>query len=510
MSDARATAARDVPRVREAPGIAADATPRGETGLRRVAVAGFTVTVLAGIGFLLGVVTLPADVGAALNSTVATSLLVVGMTALALAGMVLARQQPRSVIAWLMIATALAWVVGSSSVIAAWILLDSGSPAAPLVGWVTNWIWIPANALSMLMLLRFPAGRLPSRRWRFVEWAVAGWAGVAIAVTALLPGPLGAEALAPLTNPIGWGAIADSADELLSALFLILPALVLACAAAPVVRWRRAGTRDRAALRWIAVAAIVLAVAAPLALLGTAGEILQGLAFLLLPTAIAVAVLREQLWDLDLRRRYDRLRLTREQERERLRHELHDSLGPLLGSISMRAEAARNLLTSGDSARVDDLLTSIWSTTDGALAEVRRLIDDLGPAPLSDRDLVPSLEVQLAAYADRFPVRLTMQPNPLPPLEERAATTAYLVIGEAVRNAARHSHGTHAQVSLRIAGERLVVEIRDDGRGLSSAEPGVGHAGMARRIAEVGGRLRIEDTAGGGGLIAFELPGALR
>lgn len=501
MSDVRAIAVTDA--------VVAK-TSRADAVLRVLAVAGFGATVLAGIGFLLGVVSMPAEVGDALNSTVATSLLVVGMTGLALAGMVLARQQPRSIIAWLMIGTALAWVVGSSSVIAAWMLLEAGHPASPFVGWLTNWIWIPANALSMVMLLRFPTGRLPDPRWRIVEWTILAWAGLTIAVTAVLPGPLGAEVLMPLTNPIGWDAIAGFADGLLSALFLMLPVLVLVAAAAPVVRWRRAGIRERAALRWIAVAAIVLAVAVPLALLGTAGEIVQGLAFLLLPIAIAVAVLREELWDLDLRRRYVRLRLTREQERERLRHELHDSLGPLLGSISMRAEAARNLLPGGETDRVDELLASIGTATEGALGEVRRLIDDLGPTALRDRDLVPSLEEHFAAYADRFPVTLAVRPDPLPPLEEGAAVAAYLVISEAVRNAARHSHGTHAEVSLQVVGDRMKVEIRDDGRGLEAASPGIGRAGMARRVAEAGGRIRIEDAVGGGTLVAFDLSGVLR
>lgn len=500
MSDVPALAVTDGSAVAE----------RAGRGLRALAIAGFSATTLAGIAFLIGAVTMPAEVSAQLNSTVAASMLVVGMTALALAGMVLARQQPRSVIAWLMVSTALAWVIGNTALIAAWMLLRQGNPAAEAVGWLTNWIWIPAQALSMVMLLRFPTGRLPSPRWRIAEWVILGWAAMTIIVTALLPGPLGAEALEPLTNPIGWAPLAGVAASLLSALFLIMPALVIAAAAAPVVRWRRAGTRERAALRWIAIAAAAVAVATPLALVGPAGEILQGLAFLLLPIAIAAAVLREELWDLDLRRRYDRLRLTREHERERLRHELHDSLGPLLGSISMRAEAAQNLLAGGETERVGELLTSIGSTTQGALDEVRRLIDDLGPAALQDRDLVPSLQVHFAAYAERFPVTLTVAPDPLPPLDERVAATAYLVISEAVRNAARHSHGTHAAVTLRISGDRLRAEVRDDGRGLSDAAPGVGRAAMTRRIDEEGGLLRVADSPDGGTSVTFELPGALR
>ncbi len=488
---------------------------RGESvqpgsGLRALALAGLVLTVLTAAASLIFMVTLPAEPVEQLNSTVAASLLTVGMVGLAAAGTVLARQQPRSTIAWLMIGTALAWLLSNLSLAGAWWLLDRGSGAATLAGWLTNWSWIPAQALSMVMLLRLPTGRLPSPRWRVVERVVLGWATLAILTTALLPGPLGAEILAPLTNPVGVGALAGISDGLLSALFVVLPLLVLASAAAPVVRWRRAGTRERAALRWIAIAALAVAVAAPLAVVSEAGEVLQGVAGLLLPIGIGLAVLREQLWDLDLRRRYDRLRLTRDQERERLRRELHDSLGPVLGSISMRAEAARNVLASGDTARADDLLGSIGDATEGALAEVRRLIDDLGPGALHDHDLVPALRVQLAAYADRFPVTLDAHPDPLPPLEEKAAATAYLVISEAVRNAARHSGGTGATVSVRMTGDRLRAEVRDDGRGLGGSTEGVGRSGMATRIAEEGGRLLVEDGELGGTVVSFELPGALR
>lgn len=505
MSDAQTLAAT---------GRASARTPRTapfrtEPLLQALALAGLVLTVLAGTASLIVMVTLPAEPVEQLNSTVAASLLTVGMVGLGSAGTVLARQQPRSTIAWLMLGTALAWLLSNLSLAGAWWLLDRDSGAAPLAGWLTNWSWIPAQALSMVVLLRLPTGRLPGPRWKVVERVVLGWASLAVLTTALLPGPLGAEILAPLTNPLGVGALHGLSDGLLSTLFVVLPVLVLASAAAPILRWRRAGTRERAALRWIAIAALAVAVAAPLAALSAAGEILQGAAGLLLPIGIGLAVLREELWDLDLRRRYDRLRLTRDQERERLRRELHDSLGPVLGSISMRAEAARNVLATGDAARADDLLTSIGDATEGALAEVRRLIDDLGPGALHDHDLVPALRVQLAAYAHRFPVALNVHPDPLPPLEERAAATAYLVISEAVRNAARHSGGSGARVSVSMSGDRLRAQVRDDGRGLGGATAGVGRSGMATRIAEEGGRLTVED-AGPGTVVRFELPGALR
>lgn len=480
--------------------------------LRRLALVVLVLTLLAVVAVLASVALMSEGRRDQLNSGIAVILQGIGMGGLAAAGWLLARQRPDARMAWLMLGTALAWVMSGLALIGAFALHDAGLALAPWGGWLTNWVWVPAQALSMVMLLRFPNGRLPGRRWRVVEGAVVVWAACTTMVTAVLPGELGAEALAPLTNPLGLDLLGDAGDGLLSGLFLVMPVLVVAAAVAPIVRWRWAGRRERGALRWLGIAAGMVAVSVPLAVVAEGGEVLQGLAFLLLPIAIAVAVLRDQLWDLDLRRRYDRLRAVREEERERLRHELHDSLGPVLGSISMRAEAARNLLAGGgDVDRIDRLLASIGTATEGALGEVRRLIDDLGPEALAGRTLDNALAAYVSAYSDRFPVRLVVEPTPLPPLDERAAGTAYLVVVEAVRNAARHSGGSGAVVRLSTAGDDLLAEVRDDGCGISTTPAGVGRSGMARRAEQEGGRLLIGDVTGpdSGTLVRLALPGAL-
>lgn len=469
------------------------------------------LTLVAVVVGLTSVVVLPADTAAGLGSPTAATLQLVGAAGIALAGAVLAHHHPGRPVAWLMIGAGLAWAVTYVSLATAARLLSSGHPVAPAAGWVTNWVWVPAHVVSLVLLLRFPSGRLPGRRWRVVEWAVLAWGALTILTTSVLPGALGAAALEPLTNPVGLRALAPVTEPLLSGLFLVLPLLIVVAATSLVVRWRRAGTRERAALRWLAAVAVVLGLSAPLALATHAGEVLQGFAFLLLPLAIGAAVLREQLWDLDLRRRYDQLRATREQERERLRSELHDSLGPLLGSMSMRAEAARNVLhSSGDVERVDALLASIGSATEGALDEVRRLIDDLGPRAAHDHDLAPAIAAHLESYEDHFPVTLSVAPDPLPALEERAAGTAYLIVVEAVRNAVRHSGGTRAEVRLTAKGDDLTVEVQDDGCGLDDAPEGVGRSSMRRRAAEVGGRLTSGTAPEGGTFVTVALPGAVR
>ena len=484
--------------------------PRPDALLRLLASSGLVLALVAAGAVLAVLATGPMARDERLNSPVAVALQMVGMAGLAVAGATLARQQPRAAIAWLMLGTALAWTVAGLTLLVATALLARDDALAPAVGWLTNWSWVPAQGLALVMVLRFPDGRLPGSRWRPVEWAVVGWTALTAVVTAVLPGPLGAESLEPMTNPLGLPALEGISEELLSGLFLVLPVLVLAVCAAPVVRWRRAGAGDRRALRWLALAVAVLALSAPLAVVAEAGEILQGAAFLLIPLAVGTAVLRERLWDLDLRRRYGRLQEARLQERERLRRELHDGLGPPLGSVSMRAEAARNLLARGETDRVDDLLASIGETTERALADVRRLIDDLAPLPLREDDLQTALADHLEGYAQTFPVAVEAEPDPLPRLHDTAAATAYLVVLEAVRNAVRHSGGTRARVRLHADGRDLHVEVADDGVGVGAAPAGVGRTSMARRVAEGGGRLDLRDGPDGGTVLRFELPGAVR
>ncbi len=469
----------------------------------------FALTLLGAAATLWYQVALPRGTAALLNSPVGTSLLLIGMCGLAGAGYLLARARPRSTMAWLMVVTACAWVWSYLVVGLAITATAAALPGSVALAWMTNWVWVPAQVLSALTLLRFPDGRLPGPRWRWVERSVLGWGAVTVLTTALLPGPLGSESLSPTTNPVGLSPLAGLLDGLLAVTFALLPAVVLAAAAAPVLRWRAAGRAERRQLLWVAAVAVALAASAPLSLLSGAGELLQGLAYLLLPGAIAAAVLREQLWDLDLHHRFDRLRATRLQERERLRHDLHDSLGPLLGSVSMRAEAGRNLLHAGDTGRVDTVLADIGDVVDEALTEVRRLIDELGPSALVEHDLAEALREHVATYDGTFPVTLVPGSDP-GLLDPRVSEAAYLIAIEAVRNAARHSGAPGCEVRIEESAGALVVTVTDRGRGMTDAAPGVGRRAMARRAESVGGRLTVTAADGGGSTVRAELPGSRR
>ncbi len=212
----------------------------------------------------------------------------------------------------------------------------------------------------------------------------------------------------------------------------------------------------------------------------------------------------------DLQRSRERLVTAREEERRRLRRDLHDGLGPQLASLSMKAEAARDLLPE-DPARSDALLRDITAQTQEAVADVRRLVYGLRPPALDDLGLTGALKAQ-AAHGDHGGLRVSVEApesDGLPPLPAAAEVAAYRIVQEAVTNAARHAGGRNCTV--RISPDEgagvLRLEVTDDGRGIPEDRPaGVGLSSMRERAAELGGSCAVEALPSGGTRVAATLP----
>jgi signal transduction histidine kinase len=482
---------------------------RGRTGTVAAGVAA-AATVVAG-GVVLWLAVRSPSLGGGPES-IANGFFVVGMTVLAATGAVLVRGGRHPVMGWLLVGTGLANVIGRLSLAPAVFALEAGHSSASALGWFTNWVWLPGQALALLMVLRFPDGHLPALGWaRIAERAVLAWAATATATTALVPGPLGAEQLAPLVNPLGVVALAGVLDVALVVVFTLLPLLLLVVLGTSALRWWTSSPESRRQVSAVAVALALLAVATPIALASGAGVVAEGLAWLVLPAAIAYAVVRHDLWDVDLRRRFDRLRRVREEERARLQRDLHDSLGPLLGSISMRVEAARNLLVAGaPQAQVEAVLERIGDEAENAVVEVRRFIDELAPSALADTDLCTALRGLAEEYAAAgTPVTFT-SPDPLPALDAKAEIALYRVASEALRNVARHSQATSCAIQLRVAEDDVVLEVVDDGVGLRGRPAGVGRRAMADRVAALGGVFALADAPHGGVELTARIAGATR
>jgi two-component system, NarL family, sensor kinase len=201
----------------------------------------------------------------------------------------------------------------------------------------------------------------------------------------------------------------------------------------------------------------------------------------------------------------------REEERRRLRRDLHDGLGPTLTGIAFKADAARNTLAA-EPIHASELLGELRADTTAAIADIRRLVDGLRPPALDDLGLIGSLRQQSARLAQRpdggrVAVRINA-PEDLPPLPAAVEVAAYRIITEALTNAARHSDATTIEVQLALAAnDGLSIEVRDDGAGPRSGwHPGFGLISMRERAAELGGSCQAGPDPTGGGRVIAALP----
>src|SRR5919106_1067563 len=224
-------------------------------------------------------------------------------------GLLISRRHPENAMGWLFLmvgffagAYALSFESTTYALVTSFDSIDFGQ----WVAWVQAWLYVPALGVSFLFVpLLFPTGRPPSERWRPVLW-LASAAIVAVTLSdALSPGPIDQF---PVTNPVALSPGAHSILEL-SVPLLFGPATLL-CVSALIVRWRRARGDERQQLKWLALAAAFLPVSAIswalVDLFSLSGEILDlyeavlaTLAFLGLPIATGIAILRYRLYEID-------------------------------------------------------------------------------------------------------------------------------------------------------------------------------------------------------------------
>ena len=189
-----------------------------------------------------------------------------------------------------------------------------------------------------------------------------------------------------------------------------------------------------------------------------------------------------------------------EEERRRLRRDLHDGLGPRLSGIAFTSDAARNLVRS-DPEAADALLKQLRADTTTAIEDIRRLVYAMRPPALDELGLVRALRQQATGLRTRegrpLAVRLDV-PAELPALPAAVEVAAYRIVTEALTNVARHSSGTTATVAMRLEPDGLTLEVSDDGGSGAAWPAGVGTASMRERAAELGGTLNAGPTTGGG------------
>jgi signal transduction histidine kinase len=224
----------------------------------------------------------------------------------------------------------------------------------------------------------------------------------------------------------------------------------------------------------------------------------------------------------DLQSSRERLVATREEERRRLRRDLHDGVGPTLTGLALQLNAARKLVKLKPQD-AEETLARLEQRTEETIAEMRRLIYGLRPPALDDLGLIPSIRQQAQSQGmvdlsvgtktnERWENRLLFSmeaPEELPPLPAAVEVACYRVAQEALTNVARHARANTCRVRLSVdrGAGMLEVEITDDGAGIPEERvAGVGLSSMRERAEELGGTLEVEPRPEGGTRVQARLP----
>jgi signal transduction histidine kinase len=204
-------------------------------------------------------------------------------------------------------------------------------------------------------------------------------------------------------------------------------------------------------------------------------------------------------------------------ERQRLAHEIHDTLAQGFASIVMNLEAADAILTTGHSTQAQWHLGQASLTARESLAEARRLVWALRPKLLEEAPLPEALSRLTERWSEASSIAahstVTGSPRPLP-LEVEA--TLFRVAQEALTNVRKHARANRAALTLSYMHDRIALDARDDGTGFdpgiigeapsSTHEGGFGLGTMRERVERLGGTLSIESAPGEGTTLAIELP----
>ena len=197
----------------------------------------------------------------------------------------------------------------------------------------------------------------------------------------------------------------------------------------------------------------------------------------------------------------------REEERRRLRRDLHDGLGPTLAGLTLGLDTAR--ARSAGQPELQELLGKLKAETQRAVTDVRRIVYGLRPPALDEFGLVGSLREEVGRLQYEAPaltVTLDAPDEGLADLPAAVEVACYRIVTEALTNVTRHAHATQCSVRMRLD-HGLDVDICDDGVGLPEGwRAGVGIASMRERVTELGGDLVIEPSLPHGTRINARLP----
>jgi signal transduction histidine kinase len=230
------------------------------------------------------------------------------------------------------------------------------------------------------------------------------------------------------------------------------------------------------------------------------------------PFFLALALWQDRNFRIN-RLRQSQLRLinARDEERRRLRRDLHDGLGPALAAIGLKVDTAASYIDR-DAVRAEQLPEEVRRDLAAAVSETRRLVRGLHPPALTELGLVGAIqraadELTGGESRDSRAPRVSINARALPPLPPPIEVAAYRIVHEALANVVRHAQARHAQISIEAVEGSLLLEVTDDGIGLGLGHrPGVGTQAMRERARELRGTFEIDSGAGGGTTVRATLP----
>jgi PAS domain S-box-containing protein len=213
----------------------------------------------------------------------------------------------------------------------------------------------------------------------------------------------------------------------------------------------------------------------------------------------------------ELRALAARLETIREEERTRIARELHDELGQALTGLKLDLAWMERRLSRQHSPELADRCVNLLGRLDDVMISVRRIITELRPSVLDQLGLADAIEWQAQDFAERTGLALDLHIDsncPAPP--DAVASAVFRMLQEALNNVAKHAKASHVRVNLHMDENELLLDVADDGRGITRDELRGSHSlgllGLRERALTLGGTVTIGGDPTTGTHVALQLP----
>jgi signal transduction histidine kinase len=214
--------------------------------------------------------------------------------------------------------------------------------------------------------------------------------------------------------------------------------------------------------------------------------------------------------DHELQKMIASLNALRQQEQQRLAHDMHDDLGQLLAAMKIDLAVLQQQLPQDNSVLVQQL-RSLHELVDAMVTSVRRIIADLPPKIFDELSVFEALECMIRDVGKRYGIQCILElPSPEPPIERRIATPLYRMVQEALNNVVKHAQASRINVKIILQDELLILRMSDNGRGMAPNDVqkagSFGLTGMRERVAALGGAMHIDSNQMTGTAIVISIP----